>query len=153
MADIPAAALKQDMLADYLASLRQRRWQPGVLDCGVFMADWVMIVCGHDPIADVRGTYATEKQFLRIVRREGGFEAACAARLARVGFCETMSPRAGDLMTVLAPFAQRRGKILRRPTGAIADNETLRAVITSDLGVVIANEAALPTLKVWTLHA
>src|SRR6266403_456887 len=101
MADVSAA------LADYLASLRQRRWQPGVLDCGVFMADWVMLLCGRDPIADVRGSYRSEKQFLRIVRREGGFEAACAARLARVGFSETEFPIAGDLMTVLAPFAQR----------------------------------------------
>ena len=142
--------MNEPSLAEYLAGLRQRRWQPGVLDCGVFMADWVVQFCGRDPIADVRGTYATERQFLRIVRREGGFQAACAERLARVGFREAATPRAGDLMAVLAPFAQRRGKILRRPTGAITVNEAMRAVITSDLGVVIADAAVLPTLKAWT---
>lgn len=143
--------MKPANLADYLASLRHRRWRPGQLDCGVFMADWVVALCGRDPIADVRGTYTTEKQFLRIVRREGGFEVACAARLMRAGFRETGAAAAGDLMTVLAPFARRRDRILRRPTGAIAVSETLRAVITSDLGVVIADQVALPTLKVWTL--
>lgn len=146
MADIPS-------LADYLASLRNRKWQPGILDCGVFMADWVRQVCGRDPIADVRGTYTTEKQFLRIVRGEGGFEGACANRLAAVGYRETNSPMAGDIVTVLSPYAQRRGEIQRRPTGAICISPTMRAVITSDLGVVIANEGALPMLKAWTLNA
>lgn len=139
-------------LADYLASLRARRWQPGVLDCGVFMADWVMALCGRDPIADVRGSYATEKQFLRIVRHEGGFVASCGARLTRVGFVETLQPRAGDLCAVLAPYASRRGKLQRRPTGAICVDAVRRAVVTSDLGIVIAGEAALPLLKAWMVE-
>jgi hypothetical protein len=52
-------------LSDYLDLLRSRRWQPGILDCGVFMADWVLQVCGRDPIADVRGSYTTEMPVLR----------------------------------------------------------------------------------------
>jgi hypothetical protein len=61
-------------LSEYLATLARRRWQPGTLDCGVFMADW-LVACGHpDPIADVRGSYDSERGFLRILRREGGFE-------------------------------------------------------------------------------
>jgi len=139
-------------LSDYLASLRFRKWQPGILDCGVFMADWVTNVCGRDPIADVRGRYQTERQFMRIVRNEGGFEAACASRLQAVGYVETALPRAGDPMTVLAPHAMRRGKIQRRPTGAICVSEAMRAVITSDMGVVIAGNDRLSMLKAWTLH-
>lgn len=150
MADIPNAS--SVALSEYLALLRTKRWAPGALDCGVFMADWVFSICGRDPIADVRGTYSTERQFLRIVRREGGFESACAARLMRVGYRETSSPVQGDIMTVLAPYAKRRGEIQQRPTGAICVSETMRAVITSDIGVVIAGESALPTLKAWTLH-
>lgn len=116
------------------------------------MADWVKQICGRDPIADVRGSYSTERQFLKIVRGEGGFEVSCEHRLKRVGFVETMFPRAGDIMTVLAPYAQRHGKIQRRPTGAICVSNEMRAVITSDLGVVIAGEKELPRLKVWTLY-
>jgi hypothetical protein len=146
MADVSAS------LADYLASLRKRSWQPGILDCGVFMADWVVLVCGRDPIADVRGTYSTRRQFLRIVRREGEFEASCAARLAAVGYQETATPAQGDIMTVRAPYAVRRGKIQTRPTGAICVSDTMRAVITSDMGVVIAGNDRLPMLKAWTLR-
>jgi hypothetical protein len=140
MADLPS-------LSDYLAAMAGRRWRPGVLDCGVFMADWVCAVTGIDPIADVRGSYTTERQFLRILRREGGFEQSCARRLAAVGYVETSRPGAGDIVTVLAPYAVRRGKIQQRPTGAIGVDQTRRAVMTSDLGLVIA---PLPTRRAFT---
>lgn len=139
-------------LADYFASLLRRRWQPGILDCGVFMADWVRELTGHDPIADVRGTYSTEKQFLRIVRAEGGFEASCAARLIAAGARETETPQAGNIMTVRAPYKVRRGKVMMRPTGAICAGPDAHAVMTSDLGLVIAGNDRLPMMKAWTFH-
>jgi Domain of unknown function (DUF6950) len=149
MADVSRPGLA---LPDYLASLRLKRWQPGVLDCGVFMADWVREITGRDPIADVRGCYATERQFLRILRREGGFAASCVARLKAVGFRETATPGAGDLALVLAPYAIRRGKTQRRPTGAICVAADRFAVVTSDLGLVIAGRDQLPPLQAFT-HA
>lgn len=150
MADF-SASIEASSLPEYLASLSKRKWYPGILDCGVFMADWVMRRCGRDPISDVRGTYSTERQFLRIVRREGGFEKACATRLNRVGFHETDTPAPGDIMTVLAPYAVRRGEIQRRPTGAICVSSNRRAVVTSDLGIVIADEMRLPMISAWTI--
>lgn len=110
-----------------------------------------MNLCGRDPIADVRGTYSTEQQFLKIVRREGGFENACATRLKAVGFRRILFPSHGDILIVLAPYAVRRGKIQRRPTGAICVNETMRAVITSDLGIMIADDTRLPMINAWTI--
>ena len=136
-------------LKAYLAALVDRGWRPGALDCGVFMADWVWAVRGVDPIADVRGSYSTEREFRRILRREGGFEKSCAVRLARVGYTPTEAPAASDLAVVLAPFAVRGGKILRRPTGAICVSEKLSAVMTSDLGVVIADNKLLPVIKAY----
>jgi hypothetical protein len=93
-------------IADYLASSRKRRWQPGVLDCGVFMADWVVLLTGRDPIADVRGTYTSERQFLRIIRREGGFEASCAARLRAFGFREHASRAPAIFSPCWRPIAE-----------------------------------------------
>lgn len=144
MADVSAT------LADYLRGLLNRRWQVGALDCGIFMADWARLQGARDPIADLRHTYSTEKQFLRILRREGGFVACCERRLAHVGFVEAGEASAGDLVVVLAPYAMRRGEIQRRPTGAIAVSRDKRAVVTSDMGLLIAGDDALPTLKVWT---
>jgi hypothetical protein len=145
MAEILAASLP-----DYLSGLARRRWQPGVLDCAILMADWVVARGLADPIADVRGTYSSERQFTRIVRREGGLIAACCARLAAIGLNETRTPAAGDLMVVLAPYAVRRGNIQRRPTGAIAVSAEQRAVATRDMGIVISDGNALPVIRAWT---
>lgn len=138
-------------LPDYLAAMRGQRWKPGLLDCGIFLADWAMRRGLHDPIVDLRGTYDNEKGFLRIIRREGGFVACCTERLERIGLVATDRPRAGDLAAVLAPYAARRGKIQRRPTGAIVVREKLHAVVTSDMGLVIADDVRLPIVKAWTL--
>lgn len=134
-------------LAEYLHSVASLRWKAGTLDCSVFMADWVRELTGRDPIADVRGKYTTDKQMWKIVRSEGGFEAACAARLSAVGMRETNNPQPGDVVMVNAPYAKRRGKIQSRPTGAIAVDGNKRAVMTSDMGLVVA---PLPLLKAWT---
>lgn len=136
-------------LKTYLSSLAGRRWRPGALDCGVFMADWVRLVRGVDPIADVRGSYATERGFKRILRREGGFARSCAVRLAAVGYAPTLTPAAGDIAVVLAPYAVREGRVLRRPTGAICVSTQMCAVMTSDLGVVIADNSLLPLIRAY----
>lgn len=136
-------------LAQYLASVGKRRWKVGALDCSVFMADWVREVTGCDPIADVRGKYKTDKQMWKIVRAEGGFEAACAARLAAVGMRETETPDNGDVVVVSAPYTVRCGKIQSRPTGAIHLVGGKSAVLTSDLGLMTW---PLPILKGWTFN-
>jgi hypothetical protein len=142
MADVSAA------LSDYLASLRLRRWSPGGLDCGVFVADWARQVCGRDPIADLRGTYASERQFLRILRREGGFVNSFTMRMSALGYVETATPQGGDVAVVLAPYL-RNGSIARRPTGAICSGRDWRSVVTSDAGLVIARGALLPLVRAF----
>lgn len=133
----------------YLTSLSKHRWRPGEMDCGVFMADWVRMVCGCDPIADVRGSYTTVEEFELILAAEGGFLRACAARLRRVGYQRTRMPSAGDIAAVMAPSVLD-GRVVMRPTGSICVSDRLRAVMTSDLGVVIAGEDALPLVRAFT---
>jgi hypothetical protein len=143
------ASVRVSMLPEYLDGVARRRFRPGELDCAIFMADWVVKMGHPDPIADVRGAYTTERQFVRMLHKEGGLIAACAARLAKIGMRETTIPSAGDLMCVAAPFAERRGKIQRRPTGAIAVSSTQWAVVTTDMGLVISSGAGLPMLMAW----
>jgi hypothetical protein len=138
------------MLADYLAAVARRPFRPGALDCCVFMADWILAVTGCDPIADRRGTYSSNREYRKMLREEGGFVTACAARAAAIGLRETDEPKAGDPMLVSAPIAVRHGKILRFPTGSICVSESMRAVISADRGLVIARDDLLPTVKAWT---
>ena len=133
----------------YLASFERCKWKAGELDCGVFIAGWVKELTGFDPISDVRNGYSTERQFLRILRREGGFVRSFSLRLIRSGFVETLSPRQGDVAAVLAPCRSRSGNRLL-PTGAICLDHTWRAVMTADSGLVLARSSALPSIKVYT---
>jgi hypothetical protein len=52
-------------------------------------------------------------------------------------------------MLVNAPFAVRRGKVLRCPTGSICVGG-LRAVLTGDKGLIVIGPESLPTVKAWT---
>ncbi len=138
------------ILADYFASIARRRWGYGSLDCSTFISDWA-VLCGlPDPMKDLRGRYHDQKSYLRLVRAEGGFLVACKARLEAVGMREAVKPKAGDLLVVQAPFAERKGCILSRPTGAIAADPYHVAVVTSDIGMVIAGQDRLPVVKAWT---
>jgi hypothetical protein len=136
-------------LNEYLGSIGERPWQPGVLDCGIFIADWVKILTGIDPIADVRGTYSSEEEFDRILDREGGFLKSCSKRIRRVGFVRTMTAEVGYPAVVMAPFRFNGLEVDRRPTGAICVTTNLRAVITSDMGVVIAGNDRLPLVRAF----
>jgi hypothetical protein len=132
-------------LALYLAAVRQRRWQPGVLDCCTFMADWLMRRGCADPMADRRGAYSNVRQFKRLIRGEGGLVQSCSARFAGIGLLPTHYPAAGAVALVLAPVAGGRGA---RPTGAICVSSELRAVVSPDIGLVIAR---LRTLSAWAV--
>lgn len=136
-------------LNEYLGSLSRKVWHPGVLDCGVFLADWVRMVWAIDPIADVRGSYTTEAELDQILDGEGGFLKSCSKRLRRAGFVRTMTAEIGYPAVVMAPFAIEGADILKRPTGAICVTTELRAVITSDMGVAIAGNDQLPLVRAF----
>jgi hypothetical protein len=136
------------MLADYLASIARRRWSPGELDCCTFMCDWLMICGAADAMADLRGRYHDRAGYRAIMRREGGFLAACRARFAAIGLATTRAPLAGDIALVEVPCAVRHGRVLKRPAGAICVSEHQRAVVTADIGLVIS--ASLTIVQGWT---
>lgn len=125
-------------LADFLASLARRKWEWGKTDCLMILADWFIVKRGFDPVAGWRGTYSTERECLAILQREGGI-VALVDKVCQ-GICErTDTPKAGDIAVVLAPWK----------AGAICVNETERAVLTVDKGLVIARNEILPLVAAW----
>lgn len=53
----------------------------GLTDCALWAADAVAAVTGHDPASDVRGSYHTALQAVRMIRRRGGLFGLAADRL------------------------------------------------------------------------
>lgn len=59
------------LLDQYIEETRARAFQWGKLDCVTFAANWRMIVTGRDPMPNLRGAYATEREALRLISKLG----------------------------------------------------------------------------------
>jgi hypothetical protein len=67
-----------------LALLLQRREQPfawGARDCCLLAADAVQRLTGRDPAHDLRGTYASAGQAVRVLRQFGGLAGLVSSRV------------------------------------------------------------------------
>jgi len=135
----------QGDLSLYLAEVVRRRFAFGDLDCCTLMADW-LVRCGWpDPMAERRGAYATRTEYEPLIAGEGGIVKACRRRFASIGLKQTQRPAAGDVCLVLAPTLVGGG-VVWAPTGAIAVSDRLRAVVTSDVGLVASE---LEIVRAW----
>jgi hypothetical protein len=70
----------QPRLARLMAQRGAALFVWGGNDCCLFAADAVLAVTGHDPAADLRGTYASALQAARVLRQAGGVAGVAAAR-------------------------------------------------------------------------
>jgi hypothetical protein len=59
-------------LSAFLQHDALRPWQPGTVDCCMFLASWAMWLGHPDPAAHLRGTYDSEDGFRRIIAETGG---------------------------------------------------------------------------------
>lgn len=138
-------------LGDYFDSVIQRRFSFGGLDCCTFMADWMILRGLPDAMADRRGTYFTKREYRVAIRSERGLVQSCRKRFAAIGMRETAFVSEGDVALILAPIGRRRcGSLAWAATGSIAVSEKLRAVVTPDLGLVVA---PAHTIMAWTINA
>lgn len=140
------AALVTDLLPRFLADLARRRWEWSRTDCSMPMADWIMLVRGVDPAADLRGSYSDALSCARMLRREGGQRAMLDRRFAAVGVLRTDAPARNDVGTVKAP-AERHGRVVLREIGAIFLDRQRTAIFTPDAGMLIVT--GLPVTAAW----
>lgn len=59
------------LLDAYVDDHRRRPFQWGEHDCGTFLANWVVLVAGWDPLAAVRGRYHSRVGWHRVRRKDG----------------------------------------------------------------------------------
>lgn len=138
--------IKSDPLPTFLAACSRRKWEYSIHDCTMPLADWILLVRGVDPAADLRGTYTDARSCVRMLRREGGQRAMFDRRLAAVGIQRTATPARGDIGTVKAP-AERRGRVVVREIGAIFLDPSRTAIFTPDAGMLIVS--GLPVTAAW----
>lgn len=133
-------------LSDYLGEVASKSCAFGRLDCAVLMADWVMRQGWPDPMADRRGTYASERGYRAAVRSEGGLLASCRRRFASCGLVETAAPGAGDVALVLVPV-RRGARGVSVPAGGIVLAGLSVALLDWPRGIV---GARFPVIAAWS---
>ena len=70
----------QSLLDELIRDRASRPFEYGTNDCCLFACDCVEAVTGHDPGADLRGTYTAEQGAQALVERLGGVAAIAADR-------------------------------------------------------------------------
>jgi hypothetical protein len=112
------------------------------------LADWVLLKHGFDPAARWRGSYDDEAGAQRVVENEGGTLALLDKALLPHGISRTRSPISGNICIVKAPTQRTDGGSVTRATGALCLSSNLRAVMSVDIGLVIAE---LPLVAAWSV--
>lgn len=106
-----------------------------------------MKITGRDPAAQWRHI-TTKADARRIVRQAGGDIVLVERAMAAFGARPIAVPQCGDIALVRAPSAKCGSKIIQRPVGAICVDSNQFAVLTVDLGLVIA---PLPLIRAWSI--
>jgi hypothetical protein len=82
-----------------LASFLQRdvlqSWQPGTVDCCMFLASWAIWLGHRDPAAHLRGAYDSEDGFRKIIAEAGGVVPLVAHCVHSIQGRAVQSPDAG----------------------------------------------------------
>lgn len=101
-------------LAAFLDEAMRARFSPGVFDCLLFPANW-LVSCGRpDPAIAYRGRYQTELGWRRLASRAGGLGVLVEREMAAGGFVPTSAAVAGDVGLVEVTTPAGAG-----PAGAI----------------------------------
>ena len=104
------------MLEAFLRELAARPSGYGRADCGLPLADWVMLARGvSDPAAKLRGTYSTEAECEALLRARGGLWRIVTELAASVGLSRSTAPKPGDIAVV--EIARQHWGAILSPSG------------------------------------
>lgn len=72
-------------LAAHIRAGDETGFKPGVADCSLWVAEWVLKRTGVDLAVDFRGRYGSRAEYLRLLIPMGGLVRVAARRLASIG--------------------------------------------------------------------
>ncbi len=124
-------------LPEYLAGLARKKFEYGVTDCLMILADWVIIRRGVDPAAAWRGKYHDEASCRAALVAGGGLVRCIEIGIAPLGIPRTNEPKRGDFALVSAPVMRGNTRVLRRAGGLCVSEH--RWAVMSDTGLLIAD--------------
>src|SRR5689334_12941110 len=84
-------------LSEFLPAYALRAWEPGSVDCCLFLAEWAVWLGYRDPAEHLRGTYDSEEGFRRHIEIAGSVVALVGDCADRIGGQPVQIPTCGDI--------------------------------------------------------
>jgi hypothetical protein len=131
------AELVATRLAQFIAAQSTRSWQPGTVDCCLFLADWAIWLGHADPSADLRGAYDSDDGFRAIIAAHQGLVPVVAACVGNIGGKRISAPLCGAVGVIGS-----QGNI-QRQWGAIFDGNRWLVRFHEGVGPLSARPLAI----------
>lgn len=129
--------LVEQTLGAFLAAQERKCWDPATLNCMLFPAAWAIWLGHRDPVEKWRGAFASEAEYLAIVKAAGGCVPLMAEAAARINGQPLSSPVCGSVGVVGSPTN------LDRQFGAIFDGRRWLVRFTNRIGSMSARPLAI----------
>ncbi|MEZ2132460.1 MULTISPECIES: hypothetical protein [unclassified Sinorhizobium] len=124
-------------LTAFIATHNTRPWQPGNVDCCLFLADWALWLGHQDPAAHLRGTYDTEDGFRDIITSACGVVPVVDRCVANIGGQRVDNPTCGAVGVIGSP------NNIYRQWGAIFDGRRWLVRFRDNIGPMSAKPLAI----------
>ena len=128
-------------LADFLRVYGEKTWQPGKVDCCLFLAAWAIWLGHPDPAAHLRGVYDSEEGFRAIIEQTGSVTVLVGSCASLVGGKRLQRPACGAIGVVGSATN------IHRQFGAIHDGERWQVRLKTGIGPMTAQP-----LGIWAIN-
>ncbi|MCM2455297.1 hypothetical protein HGO37_07870 [Rhizobium sp. CG4] len=127
----------ENTLADFFRAYERKPWQPGQVDCCLFVASWLIWLGHPDPAQDWRGSYDSDEGFRAIIGKAGGLVPLFEQCAVKIRAKRVQCPSVGDV-GVIGSQAN-----IDRQFGAIFDGERWRVRFINSISPMMATPLAI----------
>ncbi|WP_417726172.1 DUF6950 family protein [Roseovarius sp.] len=99
------------LLRQFLDARRGTAFRPGLLDCALFAADWIVELTGVDPAADWRGRYRTIEEGRALLAADGFASPAEVLASMLVEGAGWMQAQTGDVAVLIEAGEEAMGVV------------------------------------------
>jgi hypothetical protein len=127
----------ENTLSDFFRAYERKPWQPGHVDCCLFVAAWSIWLGHPDPALDWRGSYDSDQGFREIISKAGGVVPLFERCAARIRARRVQRASVGDVAVIGSH------KNIEKQFGAIFDGERWNIRFIDRIGSLTATPLAI----------
>ncbi|MDX0251144.1 hypothetical protein GOC31_20825 [Sinorhizobium meliloti] len=122
----------EQTLAEFLRAYGEKPWQPGKVDCCLFLAAWAVWLGYPDPARHLRGAYDGEEGFREIIEKSGSVTVLVGSCASLIRGRRLQRPICGAIGVIGSATN------IHRQFGAIHDGERWQVRLKNGIGPMTA---------------